>query len=177
MPVSLYDALVPTWLQILHSMQGLLDKAEAHCAEQGIAEADILNARLADDMFPFSTQIVTVADYSFGTVKGVRAGRFPLEAPAAPPATIADLKAVIQAAIDGLAQVTAEEMEGFIGRDMRFALPDYDIDLAFTAENYLFSFAQPNFYFHAATAYDILRSKGLAIGKRDFLGPVRIKAN
>lgn len=177
MPVSLHDAFVPTWLQILQSMQGLLDKAQAHCAEQNVAEADVLDAHLTEDMFPFSFQIASVANHSFGAVKGVRAGVYPSEAPAAPPATIADLKALIDAAIAGLNAVTAEEMEGFIGRDMRFAMPAYNIDMPFTAENYLFSFAQPNFYFHAATAYDILRGKGLAIGKRDFLGPVRIKAD
>ena len=47
--------------------------------------------------------------------------------------------------------------------------------MPFTAENFLLSFAQPNFYFHAATAYDILRSKGVKIGKRDFMGRPRLK--
>ena len=45
----------------------------------------------------------------------------------------------------------------------------------FTAEDFLLSFSQPNFYFHCATAYDILRMKGVPVGKRDFLGRVRIK--
>ncbi|MGE4431077.1 MAG: DUF1993 family protein [Sphingobium sp.] len=177
MPVSLYDTVVPSWLQILQSMRGLLDKAQAYCAEQGVAEADILDARLAEDMFPFAAQIVAAADYSFGTVKGLHAGVYPTGGPSEIPATIAGLKAVLDAAVAGLEQVTAEEMENFVGQDMRFALPAYNIDMPFTAEHYLFSFAQPNFYFHATTAYDILRGKGLAIGKMDFLGPVRIKAN
>ena len=35
---------------------------------------------------------------------------------------------------------------------------------------YLAAFALPNFYFHLATAYNILRHRGVALGKRDFLG-------
>jgi hypothetical protein len=42
---------------------------------------------------------------------------------------------------------------------------------SFTGQNYLLSFALPNFYFHVTTAYDILRNQGVKIGKMDFLGP------
>ena len=45
----------------------------------------------------------------------------------------------------------------------------------FLAEDFLLSFSQPNFYFHAATAYDVLRMKGVPVGKRDFMGRVRIQ--
>jgi hypothetical protein len=72
-----------------------------------------------------------------------------------------------------LEKIEAAEINGFVGRDMRFAFADRQID--FTAENFLLSFSLPNFYFHAATAYDILRGKGLPIGKRDFLGRTRTK--
>jgi len=51
-----------------------------------------------------------------------------------------------------------------------------DMKMPFTAENFLLSFSQPNFYFHAATLYGILRNKGLSLGKRDFLGMPRLKA-
>jgi len=177
MPISLYDALVPSWLQIAQAVRGLLDKAEGWCAEKGVAESEILNARLADDMFPLTFQIASVANHSFGAIKGARAGVFSPVPPATPPASIADLKAILDDAIAGLKQVTAEEMEGFIGRDMRFSVPAHGIEMPFTAENYLLSFAQPNFYFHATTAYDILRARGVELGKRDFLGAVRIKAD
>jgi hypothetical protein len=69
--------------------------------------------------------------------------------------------------------VTADELEAFIGKDMLFEMPG--LKLPFTAEGFLLSFSQPNFYFHAATAYDILRAKGVGLGKRDFLGALRLK--
>jgi len=177
MSISLYDALVPSWLQILQSVRGLLDKTESWAAEQGLTESEILNARLIDDMLPLSFQIAAVANHSHGAVEGVRKGIYSPNPSAKAPAAIADLKALIDAAIEGLNAVTAEEMEGFIGRDMRFSLPAMNLDLPFTAENYFLSFAQPNFYFHATTAYDILRGMGVELGKANFLGPVRIKAN
>ena len=66
-------------------------------------------------------------------------------------------------------------MEGFIGNDMIFSVPTMNLELPFTAENFLLSFSLPNFYFHATTAYDLLRDQGVSIGKRDFLGAMRIK--
>ena len=56
---------------------------------------------------------------------------------------------------------------------MRFEFGERRMD--FTAEEFLLSFSQPNFYSHATTAYDILRFKGLPIGKRDYTGRVRLK--
>ena len=65
-----------------------------------------------------------------------------------------------------------DELEGFVGQPMRFEFRDRRMD--FTAEDFLLSFSQPNYYFHAATAYNILRMMGVAVGKRDFMGAVRI---
>jgi hypothetical protein len=72
-----------------------------------------------------------------------------------------------------LSAIEVAEVDSFVGRDMRFAFGNRHLD--FTAENFLLSFSQPNFYFHATTAYDILRLKGLPIGKRDFTGKPRSK--
>jgi len=72
-----------------------------------------------------------------------------------------------------LEQVDPAEINGFLGRDMRFEFGERRLD--FTAENFLLSFSQPHFFFHATTAYDILRNNGLTIGKRDFMGKTRVK--
>jgi hypothetical protein len=47
--------------------------------------------------------------------------------------------------------------------------------MPFTVENFLMSFSTPNLHFHATTAYDILRSKGVPLGKRDYMGRMRLK--
>ena len=91
-----------------------------------------------------------------------------------PPESFAALKASVAEALTALAAIQPAEIDGFVGRDMRFSFGERNID--FTAENFLLSFSQPNFYFHATTAYDILRWKGVTIGKRDFTGRLRIKS-
>jgi hypothetical protein len=83
------------------------------------------------------------------------------------------LKARITETLKALEAVDAAEIDSFLGRDMRFAFGDRHVD--YTAENFLLSFSQPYFYFHAATAYDILRWKGVPLGKRDFTGRTRTK--
>jgi uncharacterized protein len=172
MPFSLYAATVPSYLQILSSVSRLMDKAESFCLEKGVAPEAIIQARLAEDMLPFAYQVKSTAVHSLGAIEGVRRGVFfPDTSP--PPETFPTLKERIAGAITALGAISAEEIDDFVGRDMRFAFGTRELE--FTAENFLLSFSQPNFYFHASTAYGILRSKGVAIGKRDFTGKVRTK--
>ena len=172
MPISLYDAFVPSCRQIVGSTLALIEKAEKHCTETGCAPAEIAGASLHPTMLPLGFQVKSVAQHSAGAIEGVRAGTFsPLGGEM--PTDFAGMKAMLEKAEAGLAAVTADEMETFIGKDMLFEMPG--LKLPFTAEGFLLSFSQPNFYFHAATAYDILRAKGVALGKRDFLGALRMK--
>jgi hypothetical protein len=170
MSFSLYAATVPTYCQILEAVGRLLGKAEAWCADRGVAPNDIIQARLAEDMLPFAYQVKATAVHSLGAIEGVRKGVFsPDMTP--PPESFAALKARIADTLATLSAIEAAEVDSFVGRDMRFAFGDRHLD--FTAENFLLSFSQPNFYFHATTTYDILRWKGLPIGKRDFAGKPR----
>jgi uncharacterized protein len=172
MAFSLYDATVPSYRQMLGAVAGLLAKAEAFCTEKGLAPQDIIQARLADDMQPFAYQVKSTAVHSLGAIEGVRRGVFSPDT-TTPPETFAALKARIVETLAALEAVEAAEVDSFVGRDMRFTFGERHIE--FTAENFLLSFSQPNFYFHATTTYDILRWKGIPIGKRDFIGKTRAK--
>jgi uncharacterized protein len=173
MAFSLFDATIPSYKQILGAVGGLLGKAESYCAEHKLPAADIIEARLAPDMLPFAYQVKSTAVHSLGAIEGLRKGVFsPDMTP--PPQTFSDLKRKVADTLAALEAIDAAEIDAFIGRDMRFAAGERQ--LHFTAENFLLSFSQPNFYFHASTAYDILRWKGLPLGKRDFVGRVRLKA-
>ncbi|HEV7138087.1 MAG TPA: DUF1993 domain-containing protein [Steroidobacteraceae bacterium] len=172
MPLSLYAATIPSYRQTLGAVVGLLHTARAFCAAKGLEAAELIQARLAPDMLPFAYQVKSTAVHSLGAIEGVRKGVFsPDQTP--PPETFAALEARITATLSALEAIDPAEVEAFIGRDMRFEFGDRHVD--FTAEEFLLSFAQPNFYFHAATAYDILRWKGVPLGKRDFLGKLRRK--
>jgi uncharacterized protein len=171
MAFSLYEATIPSYRQILTAVGGLLGKAESHCAEQKLAPEEIIQARLAPDMLPFAYQVKATAVHSLGAIEGVRKGVFsPDMTP--PPQTFSALRIRIADALAALEAIEPSEIDAFLGRDMRFAFGERQMN--FTAENFLLSFSQPNFYFHATTAYDILRWKGLPLGKRDFVGRVRI---
>jgi len=173
MAFSLYDAIIPTYLQILGSVSGLVAKAQAHCAAQGLEPATLIDARLADDMLPFGYQVKSTLGHSLGAIAAVRKGVFSPD--------VSPWPQTFEALTDSVAQASAavqaigrDEIEGFIGQPVAFEFRGNRMD--FTAEEFLLSFSQPNFYFHAATAYDILRANGVALGKRDFLGRVRILA-
>jgi uncharacterized protein len=172
MPFSLYAATIPSYRQILSAVGGLLNKAETFCAEKAIAPGDIVQARLAEDMLPFAYQVKSTAIHSLGAIEGVRKGVFsPDTSP--PPETLAALKARIAETLAAIETIEPAEVDTFVGRDMRFVFGDRHLD--FTAEDFLLSFSQPNFYFHATTTYDILRWKGVPLGKRDFMGRPRTK--
>ena len=172
MTLSLYDATIPSYRQIIAATVALVDKAAAHCVAKGEPDTALIEARLTPDMLPFGYQVKSVAEHSRGSIEGVRAGVYsPSMAPW--PDNFAGLKAKLADADAFLAALDPAEVEGFIGQDMRFEFGERR--MPFTADQFLLSFSQPNFYFHAATAYDILRAQGLAIGKRDFMGMPRIR--
>ncbi|KMS59316.1 hypothetical protein V474_08870 [Novosphingobium barchaimii LL02] len=173
MPLTLYAATIPSYLQILGSVERLVGTAEAYCDEKGWSPEALIDARLADDMQPFAYQVKSTAVHSLGAIEGVRRGSFsPDSSPL--PTTFEALRQRVGETIANLQAIEPDEVESFIGRDIRFTFGESHID--FLAEDFLLSFSQPNFYFHATTAYDILRMKGVQIGKRDFNGRVRKKA-
>lgn len=172
MPFSLYDITVPAFQQQLGAVAGLLDKAEAHCAAHSIPPGEIVNARLIEDMFPLNYQVKSTVVHSAGALQALARGVFsPDFTP--PPETFAALKQKIADGLKALDAFTPAEINAYEGRDMRFEFKEFK--MPFTAENFLTSFSLPNFYFHATTAYDILRQKGVHVGKLDFMGQLRLK--
>lgn len=172
MTLSLYDAVIPSNLQILGALDGLIDKAESFANDRGMLPAEMIDARLAPDMLPFGYQVKSCAVHSVGGIEGVRGGSFSPDMKPWP-TDFASLHAVIAQAIATLQGVDRAEFDGLVERDTQFAMGE--LRLPFTGGQFLLSFSQPNFYFHATTAYAILRAQGVAIGKKDFLGKLRIK--
>ena len=168
---SLYDAVVPSNLQILGSVANLVDKAENWCAENGHDAQKVIGARLADTMHGFDYQVKSTAVHSIGAIEGARAGTFsPDRNP--PPSDFVGLKAKVTDAIAALEALDPASVNDLAGRDVIFSIGDFN--MPFKAENFLLSFSQPNFYFHATTTYDLLRQLGVPLGKLDFLGRLRV---
>ena len=172
MTLSLYNATVPSFQQILSSVAGLLDKAEAFCAENGMDPAALVDTRLTDDMLPFGYQVKSVSTHSIKAIEGVRAGVFSPDMNPWPK-DLAGLKAQIAETTTAINGLTPDEINGFVGKDAAFVFGERR--MPFNAEDFLLSFTMPNFYFHATAAYAIMRWKGVKIGKLDYMGRPRIK--
>ncbi|GMN02893.1 DUF1993 family protein [Erythrobacter sp. MTPC3] len=172
MPLSLHAAYIPSALQMLGTADHLMNKAEQWCTDHEKNPSEIIGARLIEDMLPFTYQIKSVAEHTAGSLEAVREGIYSPDLNP-PPATFAELRTKIADARTLLKTIGEDEMESWIGRDMRFEFKERGMD--FTVEDFLLSFSQPNLYFHASAAYSILRMLGVPIGKMDFMGAVRIK--
>jgi hypothetical protein len=172
MGVPLYDLTVGSYLQTLGAVSGFLDRGLAHCQDNNIDPESIVETRLWDDMLPFRFQIISVVHHSKGAIEGAKKGVFnpPSEMR---PLTYAELQGLVGEAREALKALAPADVNALEGSDVTFQMRDFKVP--FTAENFLMSFSMPNFYFHAATAYDILRSKGVPLGKRDFMGEMRMK--
>jgi uncharacterized protein len=165
--MTFYDASVPAFLQILGSLGGILGKAEAHCKTKNIQPDVLLGARLYPDMLPLSRQVQMACDFAAKTCARLTQN----EVPATPDTekSFDELKARLGKAADYVKAFKPAQFDGADARDVSFPVgPDKTMTLK--GQQYLSHFALPNFYFHAATAHDILRHNGVEIGKRDFLG-------
>ncbi len=172
MSTSLYDLSVASYLQVVPAVEKFLDKARAHFVETGLDPETLVTHRLYDNMAPLSFQVVSVAHHSIDAIDGLKLGVFgPPTTPA--PSDYAGLVAMVADARTRLEALTPAEIDGYAGKDVTFQMGDFKIP--FTAETFILSFSLPNFYFHATTAYDILRTKGVPIGKRNYMGQMRLK--
>jgi hypothetical protein len=171
MAISLYDVSVTSYLQTLEAVAGFLDKGLAHLRAAGKDPDQFVESRLYPDMLDFRFQIASVTHHSLGALEAAKSGVFTPPKPEGE--DYAGLQQRVAATIAGLKALTREEVEALEGRDMAFVMGERRIP--FTAEDFILSFSLPNFHFHAATAYDILRSNGAPLGKRDYLGRLRMK--
>ena len=172
MATSLYDLSVANYLQTLSGVINILDEGLKHFQANSVDLNEIVETRLFPDMFPLRFQIQSVAHHSLGAIEGVKQGVFQ-PPPPIPALDYAGLQKLVSDARDALQRVTPAEVNGCEGKDVTFQMGTFK--LPFTAELFILSFSLPNFYFHATTAYDILRTKGVPIGKRHYMGQMRLK--
>ena len=162
--MSFYDAVVPAYLQMLGSLTGILGKAEAHCQATNIQPEVLLGSRLFPDMLPLSKQIQLASDFAAKGCARLTHSEVPDTEK-----TFEELKQRLAKTIDYVKAYKPAQFDGADAKDVTFpAGPDKSMTVK--GQQFLSHFALPNFYFHAATAHDILRHNGVEIGKRDFLG-------
>lgn len=166
MTLSMYSASVPVFRQVLNSLLAILDKAENHAAEKKIDPQALLQFRLYPDMLPFTRQIQIACDFAKGC--SARLGGMDVPAYEDNERSFAELKARIAKTLAFIDTVPAEEITG--SEQRAITTGSGEKTKHFTGQTYLLHYALPHFFFHATTAYDILRHNGVEIGKKDFIG-------
>jgi hypothetical protein len=162
----MYQASVPAFVHALNALSKILDKGAAYAKEKGSDPAELINARLAPDMFPLSRQVQIAADNAKGATARLAGREIPKFEDTE--STFAELKARIAKTLDFIQSVKASEIDG--SEERQVVLRAGGEERTFTGQNYLAFYALPNFYFHVTTAYDILRHKGVPLGKPDYIG-------
>jgi hypothetical protein len=166
MTFSTYTASVPVFKQILNSLVAILDKAEAHVSAKNLDANALLQFRLFPDMLPFTRQVQIATDFAKGA--GARLAGQPVPPYEDTEKSIAELKARLVKTIAFLDGLNAADFGG--AEERAITTGSGEKTKHFTGSTYLLHYALPHFFFHATTAYDILRHNGLEIGKKDFIG-------
>ena len=162
----MYQASAPRFANTLRNLSAILDKARAHAEAKKVDEQVLTSARLFPDMFALARQVQIACDSAKGAVARLAGVEIPKHEDTEK--TFDELKARIAKTIAFIEGVKAAQIDG--SEDKEIILKLQGKDVPFKGMQYLLGFAWPNFYFHAATAYNILRHNGVEIGKRDFIG-------
>lgn len=164
----MYSLSAPVFVRVLGNLEGILDKGAAWAEARRVDPSVLINARLFPDMFPLTSQIRIAGDFAKGAVARLTGQEPPKYEDNE--TTFGELKARLARTVAYVGTFRPEQFEGAETRTVTMRMRGED--KRFDGLTYLANIVLPNFYFHATTAYDILRHNGVELGKRDFIGPV-----
>lgn len=165
MKISIYAIAIETYVPMLRSLSHVLDQGAKKAGS-----SDLVNARLAPDMYPLAQQVRMACDQandSTARLSGQTAPQFDDDEK-----TFEELKARIAKTLEYVESVRAAAFDGAEDRKITIPIPENNIDFEMDGLQYLMDWALPHFYFHTVTAYGILRHNGVEIGKRDYMNQV-----
>ena len=166
MALSMSQISLPVFVRHLEGLAIVLKKAQALYTEKKFDDASLMNYRLYPVMFTFARQVQASTDHArncIAALAGVEAPKVPMDEK-----SIADLAARVDNTVAWLNGIKPAQIDG--SEDKNLTIKVMDREMQFTGIDLLLKRSLPNFYFHATTAYDILRHNGVEIGKRHFMG-------
>jgi len=166
MTISMYQASVPRFVNILGNLSNILDKAQGHVDAKKVDDATLTTYRLFPDMLPMAKQVQIACDAAKGVVARLAGVEIPVHEDNEK--TLAELKVRIAKTIAFVQSVTPEQIDGTEEKDI--VIKRGDKETHYKGMQFLLGHAIPNFYFHVTTTYNILRHNGVEIGKRDYIG-------
>lgn len=168
MTISMYQASVPVFVNRLNALSQVLAKAEENATERKIDPQVFVSARLAPDMFALARQVQIATDHAKGAPSRLAGREIPKFEDNE--ASIAELRDRIAKTVRHLESFAPADIDGSEDRTIELKMRGRDVKLQ--GLQYILNVAMPNFYFHIATAYGILRHNGVPLGKADFIGAI-----
>jgi uncharacterized protein len=167
MGISMYAASVPVFKQMLGGLDDVLGKSIAQCREQRLDEEMLLQSQLIEDMFPLVRQVQVSCDFARSVCARL--------AGVAVPAYDGDeqsFEELRERIADSLAFIGGLDPAQFEDSEQRQIVlrPGTPKERSLDGQAYLLSYGLPQFFFHVAMAYALLRHNGIEIGKRDYMG-------
>lgn len=166
MPITMHQASAGAFERGLAALANVLRKGAAYAADRKFDDRVLVEARLFPDMLPLRSQVHIATDFARGTLARLQGTELPKWDDNE--ATLGDLVARVERTLEVVRGVTPAALEGSETRETMRKVGGKE--RTFTGLDYLAKFALPNFYFHIATAYDLLRHNGVPLGKSDYLG-------
>ena len=166
MSLSAYQASVSVFIQTLEALSATIGKAASHAAAKKIDPSVFCQARLYPDMFAFARQVQLTADFAKNASSRL-AGQEPPKW-TDEEKTFEELQGRIARTIAHVRSLPKADIEA--GSERSITIPIAGQPMTMPGSTYLLNFALPHFFFHATTAYAILRENGGELGKRDFIG-------
>ena len=164
---SMYQISVPVYVRRLNGLAGCLKKAQALYAEKKYDETSLITQRFFPDMFAFAKQVQAATDHA--RASGARLAGLEPPAIEGDEKSLADLIARVEKTVAFLGTLKPEQIDGSEDKTISFKMRGNEV--SYKGLDFLLNSNMPNFYFHLTTAYAIMRSNGVEIGKRDFMGP------
>ena len=167
MSTSLYNATVPVFKQMLLALSDVLKKGEEYAAQKKFHSTVLLQARLFPDMLPLVRQVQIACDFA----KSVPSRLAGVEVAAYEDTeqTFAELQQRIAKTLTLISAFTPAQLDGSAGKEIVLR-PGTPKEKKLVVEDYALKYGMPQFFFHVTTAYNLLRSNGVEIGKKDFMG-------
>jgi uncharacterized protein len=166
MAISMYQASVPQLKKMLINLSAILKKGEEYASAKKIEATVLTGDRLFPDMLPLTRQVLIACDQvknGLGRIASIEPPKFEDNE-----TTFAELQERITKTIAFMDGIKPEQLDGTEAKEIKFSIKEWNFE--FVGEQYLLTWIIPNFYFHITTAYNILRSNGVEVGKTDFLG-------
>lgn len=166
----MYHLAIRQFARTLKNLDTILGKAALYAESRKFDVNNFCAERLFPDMLPLASQVRIATDMAKATAASLTGKEAPKFEDSEK--TIEELRERVRRCISFLEGFSAADFEK-VNQKTVIKIP-FPQGKALHADEYLFGRQIPNFFFHASTAYNLLRKGGVDVGKLDFIGSLEL---